>query len=400
VQTECNSGQFAFEGFEKRAVVASFDGGAITSDAGALLLRETDRILGMSERVAGCFTDHRDQTRVDHTVQTMVAQRIHGIALGYEDLNDHDDLRHDPVLALHSTTLEMRSRNVAPLAGRSTLNRLEHAPGSVRRRKKSRREKMREAISAKSAASSPAPALDQTTASTPAVTEHRYHKISHAPEKVEALFVDFYLDAHRKKPPKLIVLDPDGTDDPIHGNQEGSFFHGYYDCYCYIPLYIFSGRDLLAAKLRSADADGAAGAREEIARIVTAIRARWPKVKIIVRADSGFCRDDLLTWCEQNRVEYVIGLPWNSRLDGMIEQELQQARAIAEAQMQALPEQPESKSARVFKELRYRTRETWSAERRTLILLVKIRQAFWPLSPRPSGQGTRPIHASSSPRKA
>jgi hypothetical protein len=220
------------------------------------------------------------------------------------------------------------------------------------------------------------------------------------PEKVEALFVDFYLDAHRKKPPKLIVLDPDGTDDPIHGNQEGSFFHGYYDCYCYIPLYIFSGRDLLAAKLRSADADGAAGAREEIARIVTAIRARWPKVKIIVRADSGFCRDDLLTWCEQNRVEYVIGLPGNSRLDGMIEQELQQARAIAEAQMQALPEQPESKSARVFKELRYRTRETWSAERRTLILLVKIRQAFWPLSPRPSGQGTRPIHASSSPRKA
>ena len=359
--TECNGGQFAFEGFEKRAVVASFDGGAITSDAGALLLRETDRILSMSERVAGCFTDHRDQARVDHTVQTMVAQRIHGIALGYEDLNDHDDLRHDPVLALHSTTLEMRPRNVAPLAGRSTLNRLEHVPSSPRRRRKSSREKFREAMAARSA-----PAIAQETASIPAATEHRYHKIDHAPEKFEALFVDFYLDAHRKKPPKLIVLDPDGTDDPIHGNQEGSFFHGYYDCYCYIPLYIFSGHDLLAAKLRSADADGAAGAREEIARLVTAIRARWPRVRIIVRADSGFCRDELLTWCEQNRVEYVIGLPGNSRLDGMIEQELQQAQALVEAQIKAQPDEPASKSARVFKELRYRTRETWSAERRVV----------------------------------
>lgn len=366
MQTECNGGQFAFEGLEKRAVVASFDGGAITSDAGALLLRETDRILRMSERVAGCFTDHRDQTRVDHAIQTMVAQRIHGIALGYEDLNDHDDLRHDPVLALHSTTLEMRSRNVAPLAGRSTLNRLEHAPGSPRRRKKNRREKFREAMAAEAAASHAVPAVARETASTPAATGHRYHKIDHDPGKLEALLVDFYLDAYRKKPPKLIVLDPDGTDDPIHGNQEGRFFHGYYDCYCYIPLYIFSGHDLLAAKLRSADADGAAGAKEEIERIVTAIRARWPKVKIIVRADSGFCRDDLLTWCEQNRVEYVIGLPGNSRLEAMIEQELQQARAMVEAQMKARPEEPGSNSARVFKELRYRTRDTWSAERRVV----------------------------------
>lgn len=379
MQTECDGKQFAFEGLEKRAVVAAFDGGAITSDAGALLLRETDRFLRMSERVAACFTDHRDQTRVDHTIQTMVAQRIHGIALGYEDLNDHDDLRHDPVLALHSTTLAMRPRNVAPLAGRSTLNRLEHAPGSPRRRRKSRREKLREAIAAKSAAShsvptacrqavsdgTATPVTSASAASTPAATEHRYHKIDHDPDKIEALFVDFYLDAH-KKPPKLIVLDPDGTDDPIHGNQEGSFFHGYYDCYCYIPLYIFSGHDLLVAKLRSADADGASGAKEEIARIVTAIRARWPKVKIIVRADSGFCRDDLLTWCEQNRVEYVIGLPGNSRLDGMIAEELQQAQAMVEAQMKTQPEEPESKSGRVFKELRYRTRETWSAERRVV----------------------------------
>ncbi|MEJ2117761.1 MAG: IS1380 family transposase [Alphaproteobacteria bacterium] len=366
MQTECDGRQFAFEGLEKRAVVASFDGGAITSDAGALLLRETDLLLRMSERVAGCFTDHRDQTRVDHAIKTMVAQRIHGIALGYEDLNDHDDLRHDPVVALHSTTLEMRSRNVAPLAGRSTLNRLEHVPSSPRRRGKSRREKFREAMAAKSAASRAAPAVTRETVSTPAATEHRYHKIDHDPEKLEALFVDFYLDAYRKKPPKLIVLDPDGTDDPIHGNQEGSFFHGYYDCYCYIPLYIFCGHDLLAAKLRSADVDGAAGAKEEIARIVTAIRARWPEVKIIVRADSGFCRDDLLTWCEENRVEYVIGLPGNSRLDGMIKEELQQAQTMVEAQMKAKQEEPASNSARVFKELRYRTRDTWSAERRVV----------------------------------
>lgn len=365
MQTECAGRQFAFEGLEKRAVVASFDGGAITSDAGALLLRETDLSLRMSERVAGCFTDYRDQRRVDHAIKTMLAQRIHGIALGYEDLNDHDDLRLDPLLALHSTTLEMRSRNVAPLAGRLTLNRLEHVPGSPRRRGKSRREKFREAMAAKPAASHTAPTACRETASTPAGTEHRYHKINHDPDKLESLFVDFYLDAH-KKPPKLIVLDPDGTDAPIHGNQEGSFFHGYYDCYCYIPLYIFCGHDLLAAKLRSADADGGAGAREEIARIVTAIRARWPKVKIIVRADSGFCRDDLLTWCEENRVAYVIGLPGNSRLNGMIEEELQQARAMVEAQMKAQPEETGSKSARVFRDLRYRTRDTWSAERRVV----------------------------------
>jgi hypothetical protein len=374
VKTECRGDQFSFQSFEKRAVVAAFDGGAMTSDAGALLLREVDRISGLTKRVAKCFTDHRDQARADHALETLVAQRIHGIALGYEDLNDHDDLRHDPALALLSTTLEPRRRDVAPLAGKSTLNRLEHVPGSPRRRRKSVKQKLRELArlqAGKSEAKSNAPVLALVAAPAsddakkPAAVNDRYFKIDHDDAALEAVPLNIYLDLN-KKSPKQIVLDLDGTDDRIHGEQEGRYFHGYYDCYCYIPLYIFADRHLLASKLRTADLDGAAGAKEEVERIVTAARARWPRVKIIVRADSGFCRDDLLTWCEQNRVEYVIGLPGNPRLDGMIKQELEQAKAMVETQMKARPDAPESKAARVFKELRYRTRDSWSCERRVV----------------------------------
>lgn len=356
MQTECDGGPFAFQGFEKRAVVAAFDGGAITSDAGVLLLREVDRVIGLSERVAKCFTDHRERERVDHAVKTLVAQRIHGIALGYEDLNDHDELRHDPALALLSTTLEQRARGVAPLAGKSTLNRLERVPGSPSRRRKSLKQKLRE-LAQLQAAKSGAPATSEGAASRTAPVNDRYFKIDHDVSALEGLPVEFYLDAH-KKAPKEVILDLDGADDPLHGDQEGRCFHGYYDCYCYIPLYIFCDRHLLASKLRTADLDGAAGAKEESERIVKAIRARWPRVKVILRADSGFCRDELMAWCEQNQVEFVFGCAGNARLNAMIVEELKQAEALAKLSG--------DKAARVFKELRYRTLDSWSCERRVV----------------------------------
>ena len=253
--TDCRSSQLEFEGFARRRVIADFEGGPMTSDAGTLLLRHTDRAIGLLDRVAACFTDHRMPELVEHQVRSMVGQRIAGVALGYEDINDHDDLRHDPVLALLSDRLEPRRKDCAVLAGKSTLNRMEHAPSGK---------------------------------------ADRYHKISHDPEKLETLFVDLFLEAN-KKPPKRIILDLDATDDPLHGHQEGRFYHGYYGCYCYLPLYIFCGHHLLAAKLRPCDIDGSAGAKEEIERIVKQIRTRWPKVKIWLRADSGFARDELMT---------------------------------------------------------------------------------------------------------
>ena len=230
--TECNAERFDFAPVERRAVVAGFDGGAITSDAGALLLGATDRAIRLLDRFADCFIDRRKPELVEHLVATLVGQRVFGIALGYEDINDHDELRHDPIMAV--------------LAGKSTLNRLE---------------------------------LSRETAT-------RYHKIGHDAGAIERLFVTLFLEAYTT-PPQQIILDLDATDDPLHGHQEGRFFHGYYDCYCYLPLYIFCGRHLLAAKLRPADIDGAAGSVEEIARIVAQIRERWPDVRIILRADSG-----------------------------------------------------------------------------------------------------------------
>ena len=279
--TECNPALFEFPAVEGRAVVAAFDGGAITSDAGALLLGQTDRAIRLTERFAACFADTRTAELVEHQVETMVMQRVIGIALGYEDLNDHDELRHDPVLAVLAGKLEAQRSDCAPLAGKSTLNRLELSR----------------------------------------VEPTRYHKISHDPAAIENLFVDVFLDAH-KKPPKQIILDLDATDDPLHGNQEGRFFHGYYDCYCYLPLYVFCGRHLLAAKLRRSNIDGAAGAVEEIARIVAQIRRRWPRTRILLRGDSGFTREALMAWCEANRVDYVFGLARNDRLEKAIIPEL------------------------------------------------------------------------------
>ena len=273
--TECSPARFAFAPVEGRAVVAGFDGGAITSDAGALLLGATDRAIGLVRRFAACFTDARAPERVEHEIGTLVGQRVFGIALGYEDLLDHDQLRHDPALAVLAGKLEARRPDCAPLAGKSTLNRLEHAPAGE---------------------------------------PDRYHRIGHDAAAVEALFVDLFLDAHRGSAPRQIILDLDATDVPLHGQQEGRFFHGYYDAYCYLPLYVFCGRHLLAAKLRRSNIDASAGALEEVARIVGRIRAHWPRVRILLRADSGFAREPLMAWCEASRVDFVFGLARNPRL--------------------------------------------------------------------------------------
>ncbi len=313
--TECSAELFEFARVEGRAVVAGFDRGAVTSDAGALLLGATDRAIRLVERFAGCFSDGREEGRVVPEVAAMVGQRVFGIALGYEDLNDHDRLRHDPVLGALAGRLASRHPRCAPLAGKSTLNRLEHAP---------------------------------------AAGPTRYRKITHDGAAIERLLVDLFLDAHAR-PPKRLVLDLDAADDPLHGHQEGRFFHGYDDCWCYLPLYVFCGRHLLAAKLRRADIDASAGAVEEAERIVAQIRARWPRVRILLRADSGFAREALMAWCEANRVDDVFGLARNERLIERIATEL--AWAEEESASAGRP-------ARRFADFPWTTRPSWSRRRR------------------------------------
>ncbi len=314
--TECSADLFGFAPVEGREVVGAFDGGAITSDAGALLLGTADRAIKLTERLAGCFGDTRRAHLIEHEVTTLLAQRVFGIALGYEDLNDHDELRHDPMMAVLAGKLAARREDCAPVAGKSTLNRLELSR------------------------------LQPT----------RYHKISHNPIAIKRLLVDLFLDAH-ERPPQQIILDLDATDDPVHGEQEGRFFHGYYDCYCYLPLYVFCGRHLLAARLRPANMDAAAGAVEEVARIVAQIRRRWPQARILLRADSGFAREELMAWCEANSVDFLFGLQKNDRLVAEIADELTQAEAKSRRT---------GKPARYFKEFKWKTRRSWSRERRVV----------------------------------
>ncbi len=314
--TECSAELFEFAAVEGRAVVAGFDGGAITSDAGALLLGATDRAIGLLGGFAACFIDRRRPELVEHDVRTLIGQRVFGIALGYEDLNDHDELRHDPIMAVLAGKLEARRADCAAVAGKSTLNRIE--------------------LSGERAT--------------------RYHKIAHDAAAIEGLFVTLFVNAH-KTAPQQIIIDLDATDDPLHGHQEGRFFHGYYDCYCYLPLYIFCGRHLLAAKLRPANIDAAAGAVEEISRIIAQIRTRWAAVRIIVRADSGFARDALMTWCENNGVDFIFGLAKNVRLTRAIGAQLMAARDESRTTGQ---------SARRFKEFTWSTRKSWSRERRVI----------------------------------
>jgi hypothetical protein len=326
MKTECTADQMDFHGLGRRVVVGQFNGGKISSDSGGLLLREVEQRTHILKRLAGCFTDHRDANQIEHSLESLIKQRVMGLALGYEDLNDHDALRHDPLLALLSDKQDVsgktRKRDQdkgCALAGKSTLNRLELTP------------------------------LDAGAAS-------RYKKIEADPEAMDGLLVDLFLEAY-DNPPEEIILDVDATDDPLHGNQEGRFFHGYYRGYCYLPLYIFCGEHLLCARLRTADQDGAAGTVDELARMIERIRLSWPKTRIIVRGDGGFCRDDLMLWCETNGVDYVLGVPKNNRLKAIIAEEMAQARSQYEATECA---------ARVFKDFRYQTLESWSCERRVI----------------------------------
>lgn len=326
MQTHCNQESFEFHPLAKREVRGQFDGGTITSDAGGLLLREVEKRTGIIERFAACFHDHRDAERIEHTVKELVAQRVYALALGYEDLNDHDQLRQDPLLAVlaekpdPSGESRVRERDQGrALAGKSTLNRLE-LTGEV--------------VSG----------------------EERYKKIVMDQEAVDRMLGEVFLQAHRE-PPEKIVLDLDATDDPVHGNQEGRFFHGYYGHYCYLPRYIFCGDFLLGARLRPSNIDASAGCLEEVERIVAQIREVWPEVKITLRGDSGFCREELMSWCDAHRVDYVLGLAKNERLKAEIAGEMEQA-----AQQYARTGQ----AARVFKEFTYQTRQSWSRARRVI----------------------------------
>lgn len=314
--TECNQSRFGFEACGSREIVAQFDGGTISSDGGAFLLRQTDKRLNLLARLAECFLDGRKQDRVEHSIQEMLSQRVYGLALGYEDLNDHEQLRKDPVFGV----LAGREELDRPLAGKSTLNRLELGAG----------------------------------------VPDRYKKITFWKDAVDALLVSVFIESHREAPTE-IVLDVDTTDLPLHGRQEGRFFHGYYDEYCYLPLYIFCGEQVLCARLREANHDAAFGSLAEIERIVAQIRKAWPEVKIVLRGDSGFCRNALMSWCEAHGVDFVFGLARNRRLRKII------GAQMHEATMQC---SQSGRPARVFTEFDYRTKKTknggWNRERRVV----------------------------------
>ncbi len=309
--TECSQESFSFSTHFSRRVEAGFTAGQVSSDGGALLLREVDGKINLLVRLTCCFRDGRNQDQVEHTVAEMLSQRIYGLALGYEDLNDHEQLRANPMFGLLSGKRKLEE----PLAGKSTLNRLE---------------------------------LCGRTA--------RYHKISYLPEAIDRLLVDLYIESHATAPTE-VVLDLDATDIPLYGHQPERFFHGYYDNYCYLPLYIFAGDQLLCARLRPANQDAAAGSVEEVTQIVAQLRQQWPEVKIVLRADSGFCRDELMGWCENNRVDYVFGLARNQRLHRIIGKQMRQAQ---------LEHQTTGKPTRVFAEFSYQTHKSWSCSRRVV----------------------------------
>lgn len=242
--TQCTQVEFEFTGGTGgRRVVAAFDGGPISNDGGVLLLREAERRIGLIQAVSKCFRDGRDPELIEHTLGQLLSQRIYGLALGYEDLNDHDELRTDALLGLVSGKAKPGQEL---LAGKSTLNRLE---------------------------------LSTDTAD-------RYKRIVYEGAKLDAVYVQMFLKAY-EAPPRRIVIDLDTTDVALHGGQEGRFFHGYYDCYCYLPLYVFCGEHLLGVRLREANQDAAAGAEEELARIVGQIRQAWPKTHIVLRGGLG-----------------------------------------------------------------------------------------------------------------
>jgi len=349
--TDCPLAPHSSGKLGSRELVWRFDGGDITSDGGGLLLKKVEERTCILRRFAACFADYRSADRVEHPLVDLVAQRVYGLALGYEDLNDHDELRRDPMLAVilgkddpqGQRRRRVRDRGKA-LAGKSTLNRLELTPADF--------------DPDHPWPTSPVPGGGENQGEeTPAqVPPRQYKKIVMDPESIDRLLVDVFLEAHAEAPQR-IILDLDATDDPLHGNQEGRFFHGYYKGYCYLPLYIFCGEHLLCARLQMANIDASADSVPEVARIVAHIRAYWPAVQIVLRADSGFCREALMAWCESQGVHYVFGVAQNTRLNQEIETELAEAAQIHEQTRQA---------ARVFKEFLYKTKDSWSRERRVV----------------------------------
>jgi hypothetical protein len=316
MNSNTTSKQLAFQELEGRAVVAAFDGGRVSSDGGALLLRQIEEGRGYVKEFASHFHDGRDQRLVQHTLQQLIGQRVYGLCLGYEDLIDHDLVRADPMMGLLCGRADTE---LDPLAGKSTLNRLE-------------------------------------TARAQGEEPTRYKKIVADMGGLSEFFVKAFVRTTHE-PPRQLILDFDATDDPLHGRQEGRFFHGYYDCYCYLPLYVFCDDQLLWAELRRSDIDASKGAVEALATLVKHLRAKWPDVSIIVRADSGFCREALMSWCEAHRVDYVLGIAKNTRLLRCIRPLMKKARRLWARS---------GKAARRYTNLRYRTQDTWSRSRRVI----------------------------------
>lgn len=330
MQTQCNANQLTIKGLfnlGRRKVVVDDSAGQVTSDAGGLLLREVAHGSGLLRRFADCFEDHRRQDWIEHSVLELVAQRVYGICLGYEDLDDHDRLRSDPLLAalVGKTDPEGKNRRRKvdrgkALAGKSTLNRVELTPKDAN-------------------------------------CAHRYKKVVYDEDKLKAAFVDAFIDAQKSPPKERLILDIDPTDDRIHGHQEGRFFHGYYGCHCYLPLYIFCGDDLLWSELRTSDGDATKGTLPAVKFIVERLRQKWPEVSILLRADSDFSRDELMNWCEENNVDFVFGLSRNARLQRKIHKTLKRARRCYVKT---------HKAARRYRSFRYRTLKSWSRSRRVV----------------------------------
>lgn len=339
--------QFRFEQPKTPPVVVNFKGGLVTSDAGLSLIAEIDRKLEITAQFAQCFQDYRKPNRIDHSIESLITQRIYGLVMGYEDLNDHEELRHDPMFAIALQKRIGIENEPVVLAGKSTLNRLEHCPEDVEQG-----------------------------------ADSRYHKIGHSSEEIESLFVNIFLESYSKEPLQ-IILDLDVTDDLVHGNQEQVFFNTYYAGYCYAPLYIFCGKHLLAAKLRPSNVDPAGGALEELQRVIKQIRQNWKNVEILVRGDSAYSREDIMAWCEsQTGVDYVFGLAQNSRLIQMttttkdrakLEFEQKLSTVISFLETVFIPDEELQQQAYQlidnsiwYKSLDYQTRESWSHSRRVV----------------------------------
>ena len=325
--TQCNAEQFLFEGLGGRECVASFDGGRVSSDAGVVILREVDGLLALTKRFAACFTDHRNQDLIEHDVESIVSQRVFGIALGYEDVSDHDELRADPLFAA--------------VCGKKDVE------GAKRRRERDRGN----ALAAKNTLSR----MELTKAG--ATKDERYKKVDLREQDVDQLLVDVFVESFGGAAPAEVEIDLDATDAPLHGAQEGRHFHGYYGHYCYLPLYAFCGEHLLLARLGTADKDPGALAAEELPRLVARLRRHWPEVKVIVRGDSGFCRDALMAWCEKEDHFFVLGLAKNARLEEEVAEELARAKELCAK---------EGRPVRFFKDFDYRTLDSWSRTRRVV----------------------------------